>query len=74
MQKQPQTLITPSKQKKLERDKLLFNDYNELMADPQSMSTAVADFLMNKYNIAARSTIWQIVKRVKEKEMGQEVS
>lgn len=64
---EPQTLITPSKRKKLERDEKVYNDYNELMAEPGAMSTAVTDFIMELHGIASRSTVWQIVKRVREK-------
>lgn len=60
-------LTTNFRKKKLARDEEIFKEYNLLMSQPQAMSTMVADHIMNKYEICSRSTVWQIVKRVKAK-------
>jgi len=60
-------LTTDFRTKKLARDEAIFKEYELLMSQPQAMSTMVADHIMNKYEICSRSTVWQIVKRVKAK-------
>ncbi len=61
-------MLTETKKKQLKRNRLIYREYNELVA-AGCMKTAATDFLMAKYEIAARSTIWNILKRV-EKENG----
>ena len=41
------------------RERAIYDDYNKLMEQPGAMSTAVTDHLMKKYNLHARSSIWQ---------------
>lgn len=60
-------LTTDFRTKKLARDEAIFKEYELLMSQPQAMSTMVADHIMNKYEICSRSTVWQIVKRVRAK-------
>ncbi len=45
----------------------IYNEWNELIAQPGAMATAVAQHLMKKYNIHAQSTIWFIRKRVEKR-------
>jgi hypothetical protein len=51
----------------------IYNEWNELMSRPGAMATAVDEHLMNKYNLHARSSIWQArqrtAKRIKEQEL-----
>lgn len=58
---------TDYKLKKEDRELAIYSEYSELMAQPGAMATAVAEHLMTKYNIYAKSTIWFIRKRVEKR-------
>lgn len=60
------TTITEHAEKKKARDLSIYTEYQELMKEPGAMSTAVTDYLMKKYEIYARSTVWSICQRVKK--------
>lgn len=49
------------------RELAIYNEYNELIAQPGAMSTAVNEHLMKKYGIHAKSTIWFIRNRVERR-------
>lgn len=56
------------------RERAIYDDYNELMKQPGAMSTAVTDHLMKKYNLHARSSIWQARKRTRQRITEQLIS
>ncbi|MDR3272328.1 MAG: hypothetical protein LBT29_02430 [Flavobacteriaceae bacterium] len=45
----------------------IFNEWNELVKQPGSMKTAIDEYLMEKYDIFSKSTIWFIRKRVEKR-------
>lgn len=57
---------TDCQQYREKRDKAIYNDYEKLMAVPEQSRTEVVNFLMKKYNVHSRGTIYVIRKRVEE--------
>ena len=53
--------------KKEAREIAIYNEWNELMAQPGAMASAVDRYLREKYEFGADSTIWFIRKRVEKK-------
>lgn len=53
--------------KKEARELAIFSEYNELMAQPGAMATAVDKYLTQKYGFGSESTIWFIRKRVEKR-------
>lgn len=49
------------------KDMAVYNEYTELMSRAGSMVTAVEDYLMKKYNIHSKSTLWFIRRRVEKR-------
>jgi Holliday junction resolvasome RuvABC endonuclease subunit len=49
------------------RERAIYDDFNELMKQPGAMATAVTDHLMKKYNLHARSSIWQARQRTQKR-------
>lgn len=49
------------------RELAIYNEYNELMAQPGAMATAVDKYLTEKYGFGSESTIWFIRKRVEKR-------
>ncbi len=49
------------------RELAIYNEYNELIAQPGAMATAVNEHLMKKYGIYAKSTVWFIRRRVERR-------
>jgi hypothetical protein len=47
------------------RDMSLYRDYMKMMSNGKSMKTAVIDYLMQKYNVFSRSTVYKIIRRGK---------
>lgn len=45
----------------------IYEEYTKLMKEPGAMATAVQQALMTKYRIHAKSTIWNICRRAKER-------
>ncbi|MEZ3440168.1 hypothetical protein [Alistipes sp.] len=60
-------LKTEYQAEKQERELAIYNEYNELMAQPGAMATAVSEHLMRKYGFHAKSTIFFIRKRVERR-------
>lgn len=60
-------LRTPYQIKKEAIEIAIYKEYNELITQPRAMSGAVDAYLMEKYNIGARSTIRAIRIRIAEK-------
>lgn len=58
---------TPYQLEKEAKERAIYNEWNELMAQPGAMATAVEQHLMQKYGIYAKSTIWFIRKRVEKR-------
>lgn len=52
---------------KEEKDRQIFNAWNEEMAKPGAMITAVDKFIMEQFGIYGPSTIWAIRKRVEKR-------
>lgn len=53
------------------KDGAIYNEWNELMQVPGQSRTGVTQYLMQKYNIHASSTIWFIRKRVEKRLKGE---
>lgn len=60
-------IISPYRAEKRATELKIYNEFNELMSDPESQVTAVESKLMNKYGIHSHSTIWSIRKRVEKR-------
>ena len=63
------TLQTEYQKKRAKRRNEVYAEYRRLVANPDNSRSAIIQFLMNKYNIGAASTIYGIIK---EKEAGHE--
>jgi hypothetical protein len=59
-------LKTECKLNKEARDLAIYNEWKELMRQPDAMASAVDAFLMKKHSIFSKSTIWNIRKRAKK--------
>lgn len=53
--------------KKEAEDLAIYNDYNEFMSSPDAMATAADAYIMEKYDIASKSTVWFVRKRVEKR-------
>lgn len=53
--------------KKEARELAIYNEYNELMAQPGAMATEVDKYLTEKYGFGSKGTIWVIRKRVEKR-------
>ncbi|MFB5946079.1 hypothetical protein [Albibacterium profundi] len=60
-------LKTAFRLEKEAKELAIYNEYQELIGQKDAMPGAVTDYLMKKHKIHARSTIWQIRKRVEER-------
>jgi hypothetical protein len=60
-------LKTDFQLKKEAKELAIYNEWNELMKQPEAMATAVDKFIMEKYSVFSKSTIWFIRKRVEER-------
>lgn len=49
------------------RDLAIYNEFNELTADPEASKTEVTRHLMEKYGLYSEASIWHIRKRVEKK-------
>jgi Holliday junction resolvasome RuvABC endonuclease subunit len=56
------------------RERAIYDDFNELMKQPGAMATAVTEHLMKKYNLHAPSSIWQARKRTQQRITEQLIS
>jgi hypothetical protein len=54
--------------KKEARDKALLADYKEMSAIPGASKGAIDDYLVKKYGLSSRTTVWKIRKRAEEME------
>ncbi len=64
MESEEMEMITPYRRKKLNKEMAIYNEWKRLMAEPGAMATRVREVLMEKFDVAAPSTIWLICKRV----------
>lgn len=67
-----ETIITPYMRHRMEREEAICDDYNELMAQPGAMATAVTAQIMDKYGIAAASSVYRIRERVEKRRAEQQ--
>ena len=74
MEQTQTTLQTEFRKKKEERELAIYNDFQEMKKPPGSMTTAIWEALKVKYEIAAKSTVWAIVKRVEQRLKDQEAA
>lgn len=58
---------TEFQKEKEARELKIYQEWKQLSAEPGTMATAVDDFLMKKYAIFSRATIWSIRKRVENR-------
>lgn len=63
------TLLTQYQQERQRKRNEIYAEYRKLSANPDNMPSAIIQYLMNKYNIGAASTIYGIIK---EKEANNE--
>ena len=63
------TLQTEYQKRRAKRRADIYADYRRLVANPANSRSAIIDYLKNKYNIGAASTIYGIIK---EKEAANE--
>ena len=63
------TLQTEYQKRRAKRRADIYADYRRLVANPANSRSAIIDYLKNKYNIGAASTIYGIIK---EKEASNE--
>lgn len=61
-----QVLKTKLQEKRFKRDLSVYSDYEELMSLPGQSATEVCKHLMQKYEINSQSTIYVIIKRVRD--------
>lgn len=64
-------LKTEFRLKKEARELEIYNEYNQMKAQPGAMTTAVNKFLVQKHELGSETTVWAIRKRV-EKRLGQQ--
>lgn len=60
-------LKTPFQLEKEAKELKIYREYEALIKEKGAMPGAITSYLMKKYNVHARSTIWQIRKRVEER-------
>lgn len=58
---------TEYQEKKEIRELAIYNDYNRFMAIPGAMATAADKYIMDKYSIFSKSTVWFIRQRVEKR-------
>jgi hypothetical protein len=58
---------TPFRIKKEARELAIYNEWNELMAQPGAMATAVDRYLTEKYEFGSEITVWFVRKRVEKR-------
>ena len=58
------TFKTPYRIEKENKEMTIYREYKKLTANPNNAIGAVKAYLMDKYDIHAQSTIWNICKRV----------
>ena len=46
------------------KDMKVYRAYKRLKANPRNRATAISYYLMAKYDVKSRSTIWEMIKRV----------
>lgn len=66
MNKEAPLLRTKAQEQRDKRNLAIYNDWKKLIAVKGQSRTAVASFLMDKYNIGTLSTIYVITRKVAE--------
>ncbi|MBO0947352.1 hypothetical protein [Fibrella forsythiae] len=61
------SLLTPYIKARRDKEQRIYNDYQQLISQPEAMPVVVDSILMKKYNIKSRSTIWSIRGRVQQR-------
>jgi len=56
------TLMTEYQKKRAKRRADIYAEYRRLVANPDNSRSAIIDYLRNKYNVGAASTIYGIIK------------
>jgi hypothetical protein len=56
------TLETRFQQERRKKRNEIYAEYRQLAANPANSKSAIVQYLMNKYNIGAASTIYGIIK------------
>lgn len=56
------TLLTPYQQERQRKRNEIYAEYRKLAANPANMPSAIIQYLMNKFNVGAASTIYGIIK------------
>ena len=64
MKNMKKILKTPYEAMKEEFEMRVYRDWQSLTSNSRSKKEAVTAYLMKKYNIRARSTVWAIRRRV----------
>lgn len=58
---------TPLQREREARDLAIYNEYNELAANPNQSRVALNEYIMEKYGIHSTGTLYLIRKRVEER-------
>lgn len=58
------TLQTDFQKRRAKRRADIYADYRRLVANPDNSRSAIIQYLMDKYNIGAASTIYGIIKEM----------
>ncbi len=45
------------------RDAAVYREWQKLSANPENKKTAIAKYLMGKYEVYSRATIWKMCRR-----------
>lgn len=56
------TLMTEYQKKRAKRRADIYAEYRRLVENPDNSRSAIIDYLRNKYNVGAASTIYGIIK------------
>ena len=56
------TLLTPYQKERQRKRNEIYAEYKRLAANPENSRSAIIEYLKNKYNIGAASTIYGIIK------------
>lgn len=59
--------MSPAKAVRQKRDADIYAEWTELAADPDKSRTAIAIYLMEKYGLFSRGTLYSIIRRMESR-------
>jgi hypothetical protein len=63
-----EVLKTKFQKKKEERYSRIYNDFKEMIKNPENSKTGIYEYLLEKYGLTSRITIWRIIKKFRNNE------